>query len=56
MREEADLDIPDVVRDRAHRTGNGYVDNAKNVKCKSIIVNFTTFHHRARFYRVKKTF
>ena len=56
MCEEADLDIPDVVRERGHRIGKGYVDNIKNIKCKSIIVNFTTVHHRTRFYRVKKKF
>ena len=54
--EEADLDIPDVAIDRAHRIGNEYVDNSKNIKCKSIIVRFTTFHHRTPFYRAKKKF
>lgn len=56
MCEGADLDIPDVVTDRAHRIGNEYVDNLINVKCKRIIVRFTTFHHQTRFYRAKKKF
>lgn len=55
MCKEAKLDIPDVVIDRAHRIGNEYENNF-NVKCKSIIVRFTTFRHRTRFYRAKKKF
>ena len=54
MCDEADIDIPDVIIDRAHRIGNEYLDNSKNVKCKSIIVRFTAFRHRTRFYRAKK--
>ena len=54
MCEEADLDIPDVAIYRAHRIGNQHVGNSKNVKCKSIIVRFTTFRHRKRFYHAKK--
>ena len=54
MYEEADLDIPDVVIDRAYRIGNKYGDNSKNFKCQSIILRFTTFRHRTRFYRVKQ--
>ena len=55
MCKEAKLDIPEVVIDRAHRIGNEYENNSK-VKCKSIIVRFTTFRHRTCFYRAKKKF
>ena len=48
---ETSCDIPDVVIDRAHRIGKGYNDRKTNVRCKSIIVPFTTFRHRAMFYR-----
>ena len=56
MYKEADLDILDVVIDRTYRMGNEYVDNLKNVKCKSIIVRFTTFRHQTRSYCAKKKF
>ena len=48
---EAECDIPDVVIDRAHRIGNGYLDKKTNRNCKSIMVRFTTFRHRTSFYR-----
>ena len=56
MCKEANIDIPDVVIDRAHRIGNVYEDHSRKVKCRSIIVRFTTFRHRTRFYRAKKKF
>ena len=46
---ESSCDIPDVVIDRAHRTGKGY-NNRKNVRSKSIIVRFTTIRHKTIFY------
>ena len=48
---EAECDIPDVAIDRARRIGNGYMDRKSNTFCKSMIVRFTTFRHRAMFYR-----
>ena len=48
---ETRCDIPDVVIDRFHRIGKGYNDKKTNVRCKSIIVRFTTFRHRTMFYR-----
>ena len=47
---ETSCDIPDVVIDRAHRTGKGYNDKKSNARCKSIIARFTTFKHRTMFY------
>ena len=54
MCDEDNLDIPDVVIDGANYVANEYVDNSKNVKCKSIIVHFTTFRHQTRFYVQRK--
>ena len=42
---ETICDVPDVV------IGKGYNDKKSNVRCKSIIVLFTTFRHRIMFYR-----
>ena len=55
MCKEGDLDIQDVIG-HAHCIGNEYEDNSKNVKCKSVIVHFTTFCHQSRFYCAKKKF
>ena len=44
-------DITDIVIDRAHRTGKGYNVKKTNVRCKGVIVRFTTFRHRTMFYR-----
>ena len=49
--EEAGIEIPDNVIDRAHRIGKGYTDTKTNMKCKSIIMRFTTFRHRTIVYR-----
>ena len=48
---ETSCDIPDVVIDRAQRTGKDNNDKKTNVRCNSIIVRFTTFWHRTMFYR-----
>ena len=48
---ESGCKIPDVVTDRAHRIGKGYKGKTQNVLCKSIIVRFSTFRHRALLYR-----
>ena len=56
---ETSCDIPDVVIERTHRIRKGYNDKEKkNVRCKSIILHFTTiftsiivrFSHRTMFY------
>ena len=51
LMEEAECDIPEIVIDRPHRTGNGYVDKNSKKLCKSVIVRFSTFRHRTKFYR-----
>ena len=51
---EAGIDIPNELVDRAFRIGPSYTDKKSNVECKSVIVRFTTFRHRAMVYRVKK--
>ena len=52
--EESSSEIPDVVIDSAHRIGKAYTDKTSGVKCKSIIVRFTTFRHRTMFYHSRK--
>ena len=51
--DDAQVEIPDAVIDRAHRIGGNYVDRKSKKSCKSIIVRFTTFRHRTMFYRAK---
>ena len=51
---EAEVSIPEEVIDRAHRIGNPYKDRESGVKCQQIIVRFTTFRHRTRFYKARK--
>ena len=51
---EAAIDIPNELVDRALRIGPSYTDKKSNVECKSVIVRFTTFRHRAMVYRAKK--
>ena len=46
-----DLEILEVVTDRAYRTGSDYTDKKTQKMCKSIIASFTTFRHHAAFYR-----
>ena len=50
IKEVPDLEIPEVVIDRAHRIGPDYIDK-KSRKC--VIVRFTTFRHRTTFYRAR---
>ena len=52
--EESSSEIQDVAIDRVHRIGKAYTDKTSGVKCKSIIVRFTTFRHRTMFYYSKK--
>ena len=52
--EEAGVEIPDTVIDRAHRIGKEYTDPKTQTKCKSVIMKFTTFCHRTIVYRSKK--
>ena len=54
MWKEAGVGIPDTVIDGAHRIREAYFDNKRKKKCKSIIVRFTTFHHRTMVYHAKK--
>ena len=49
-----DLEIPEVVIDRAHRISPDYTDKKAQKLCKSIIVHFTTFRHRTAFYRARR--
>ena len=51
---DAKVDIPDAVVDRAHRIGPSYKDKISNKNCKGVIVRFTTFRHRTMFYRARK--
>ena len=51
---EAQIEIPDSVIDRAHRIGPVRKDSDNN-KTPSIIVRFSTFRHRTRLYRARKT-
>ena len=51
IEEVPDLEIPEVVIDRAHRIGPDYTDKKTQKVCKSITVRFTTFRHRTAFYR-----
>ena len=51
---DAEVDIPDMAFDRAHRIGRAYNDKGSNKNCKSIIIRFTTFRHRTMLYRCKK--
>ena len=55
IEEVPDLEIPEVVIDRAHRIGPDYTDKKTQKVCKSIIVRFTTFRHRTAFYRAWKS-
>ena len=52
--EESSSEIPDVAIDRAHRIGKAYTDKTSGVKCKSVIVRFTSFRHRTMFHHSRK--
>ena len=54
FQEVPDLEIPEVVIDRAHRIGPDYTDKKTQKVCKSIIVRFTMFRHRTAFYRARR--
>ena len=51
--ELAEVNIPDMVVDRAHRIGCIYKDRTSNKNCKGIIVRFATFRHRTMLYRAR---
>ena len=51
----SDLEIREVVIDRAHRIDPDYTDKRTQKVCKSIIVRFTKFRHRTTFYRARKS-
>ena len=51
---ESSSKIPDVAIDRTQRIGKAYANKTSGVKCKSIIVLFTTFRHRTMFYHSRK--
>ena len=51
--ELAEVNIPYLVVDYAHRIGRIYKDQASNKNCKGIIVRFTTFRHRTMLYRAR---
>ena len=53
--EVPDLEIPEIVIDRAHRIGPDYTDKKTQKVYKSIIVCFTTFRHRTAFYRARRS-
>ena len=51
---DAEIDIPDMAYDRAHRIGKAYNDKGTNKNCKIIIVRFSKFCHRTMVYKSKK--
>ena len=54
LKDDLKVDIPDVVIDGAHRIGPVEKDEKSNKSCQSIIVRFTTWHHRTLAYRARK--
>ena len=50
---EADVDIPDTVLNRAHRTGPVYKDESDQ-NIQGIIVKFNNFRYRSMFYKNRK--
>ena len=50
---EAEVPMPEWALDRAHRIGPEYKDKVSKKSCKSIIVKFTNFHQRTRFFRAR---
>ena len=50
---EVDVDIPDTVLDRAHKTGPVYKDESDQ-KTRGIIVTFNNFRYRSMFYKNRK--
>ena len=54
--EKVGVDIPDNTLDRAHRIGKKYKSDSKpDVEYQSVIVRFSTFRHRTKFYQARKS-
>ena len=51
LKVEAKFDIPEVVFDNAHTNGKENIDKNSKKLFKGIIVRFSTFRHRSKFYR-----
>ena len=51
---EADVEIPDIAFDRAHRIGKKYKDRNSGEEVQSIIARFVSFRYRTLFYRNRK--
>ena len=51
--DEAEVDIPDNCIDRVHRVGKLIVGD-DGARKQQVIVKFTTWRHRTRFYRSRK--
>ena len=49
-----DIDIPEVVIDRAHRIGKFKTDENGKIIGKQVIVRFTTWRHRTLLYKNRK--
>ena len=54
LKDELEVDIPDMVIDRAHRIGPVKQNPTTNKKLQTIIVRFTTWRHRSMVYRARK--
>ena len=54
MSDEGELDILEIVIDRAHRIGPEYSDYKTKKKCTAFIVRFTWFRHRTMMFRARK--
>ena len=52
--DESSSEIQDVAIGKAHRIGKACTDKTSGVKCKSIIIRFTTFRHRTMLYHNRK--
>ena len=53
LKEELEVDIPDMVIDRAHRIGQIKEDLKTKKKWQTIIVRFTTWRHHSIVYRAR---
>ena len=52
--DEAGVEIPDAVIDRAHKIGKSYLDRESNNEVNTVIVRFTSFRYRTLFYKARK--
>ena len=52
--DEAGVEIPDVVIDRAHKIGKSYIDRESDNEVNTVIVRFTSFRYRTLFYKARK--